>query len=292
MPATPLARPDLDDYIAAEIFDNTTEFITGDRMQRVLLYMAASFPNLLTDGDDTGAAPIPDADSAELFRQLALKANRTELTQGLAGKEPAFKPFTTQELDQDKGAFAGLALRPLLKLLINALPLSADAPYQLTAEAVFAVVQGESGIDITLSDNKQKAVWSSNLQIPANPQRPLAPSDVRVNDTANTLDALLTPGYTTASQYGTIGVPGFPDGTPLSAAGGYVENGRLYATGITGEHAVGTVGVYVLGSGARPDGFPATNDRAFTGPTPIGGTITPGTTVGEPGIIVFTTTSY
>lgn len=102
---------------------------------------------------------------------------------------------------------------------------------------------------------------------------PAAPRSVQVDDTANTMSALLVPGYGALGDYEFFGIPNQLDPVPATTAGGDVQNGRIYARGITGEHGPGTVGIRVAASGARPAGATAVNDRAFTGPAAEAGTI-------------------
>lgn len=120
--ATPLPRPDLEDLTALEIFTNSGGLIDGDKLQRVLLYIIASAPNLLTDGLLTGNAGAPvNVDYLALLRAIQSKAEQSFVVDELTKKENKFTGLLPSELDPTQAAFAGLLLRPLLIKIVNAL---------------------------------------------------------------------------------------------------------------------------------------------------------------------------
>lgn len=231
-------------------------------------------------------APLTVATGTMAYIDLPSDGNHWRVARYDGNPEPAFKGF----YDGDGERYYNLSSDGLVGLqwvVADASTPVPPVPGSVSAAEIFSFLEEGPGITLTLTGNK--IVISTKA---AAPPRPPAPTKVLVDDIGNTLSALLVPGYTTVAEYGSFGSAGFEAPGSAITAGAYIQNGRLYLPGITGPHDIGTVGLYVLGSGARPDGFPATNDRAFTGATATGGTITPGPTAGDPGIIVFTTTSY
>ncbi len=108
---------------------------------------------------------------------------------------------------------------------------------------------------------------------------PAAPTAAVVDDAGNTFSVALVPGYASLADYEVFGVPG-QAGVVSAAAAADVQAGRLYLRGLTGNLAVGAVGVRVAASGNRPAGGSATNATAFTSAdgaaapgTPTGGTV-------------------
>ena len=92
-----LTRPELHDLTSQLITDDFTRQNTAERVRLVFNELIDSTSNLAEDGQPgtgTGPAPTPGT---------------------------AFVPLLASELNNDKSAYAGLALRPLLVKLINAL---------------------------------------------------------------------------------------------------------------------------------------------------------------------------
>lgn len=93
---------------------------------------------------------------------------------------------------------------------------------------------------------------------------PAAPANVSIDDAADTMAMDLVAGFVSIGDYEAYGVTGVPGTVPFTQVGD-VQGGRLVLRGLTGPHDVGTVGVRVAGTGNRPAGAWAMNDRAFTG---------------------------
>lgn len=80
-PIAPQTRPDLADYTRQNVFTNALGQIDGDRLQAVLLYMQASFANLLTDGGFAGQPGTPaNPNYAALLAALAGKTDKDPTT--------------------------------------------------------------------------------------------------------------------------------------------------------------------------------------------------------------------
>ncbi|NML67595.1 hypothetical protein HHL22_20535 [Hymenobacter sp. RP-2-7] len=98
----------------------------------------------------------------------------------------------------------------------------------------------------------------------ASPAQPEAPANGHVDDQGNTLYGDIVPGFPAAADYEVTGVTGFPGVVNLATTGGDVQVGTVYARGITGERALGTVGIRVTASGNRPAGKWLLNTERFT----------------------------
>jgi hypothetical protein len=133
-----------------------------------------------------------------------------------------------------------------------------------TYEQLAALLQEGDGIRLTKVGGKVRI--SSTVQS-ATPlaAAPKAPTDPQVEDTANTFSGLLVPGFPAVGDYEVFGSPAFPGVVNAAAAGGDVQNGRIYSRGLTGSLLVGGGGIRVAASGNRPAGAWLLSDKPFTG---------------------------
>ena len=144
----------------------------------------------------------------------------------------SFTPLLPAEVNDNKSAYAGLALRPLLIALVNGI--------------------GTGTNTVT-------------TQAPATAS-PAAPRAGLVDDTADTFSGLLVPGFPSLADYEVFGVPGQVGIVSAAAASCNIQNSRLIMRGLTGPLPIGIV---VVASGNRQAGASLTNAQAFTGTTVV-----------------------
>lgn len=118
MQGTPLPRPDVEDLINKNVFTNKSGKIDGDLLAKVLQYIQASAPNILTDGL-LGGPGGPNPDYLAVLRALQLKADQSFVVSELGKKEPRFTGLLAQDLQPSKAGFAGLLLYQLLAKIVN-----------------------------------------------------------------------------------------------------------------------------------------------------------------------------
>jgi lysophospholipase L1-like esterase len=105
---------------------------------------------------------------------------------------------------------------------------------------------------------------------------PVAPTNVQVDDAHDLMSVQVVPGYDAYAQYQAF-YPGSKGRVPLNSDIAYQVDNRIFLK-FAGAAAVGEVGIGVAGSGNRPEGAFATNDKVFTGTvvaTPAGDTVAP-----------------
>jgi hypothetical protein len=152
----------------------------------------------------------------------------------------SFTALTANEVNPGKGAYAGLALRPLLIALVNGI--------------------GTGTTTVTTTSPNTAA--------------PKAPTSGVVDDTGDTFSFITNPAYPSFAQYKVNGLPGVTGAVVLDATNSYVSGNRIYIN-VVGAVPKNGLAVYVAGSGTIPDGAPLTNGDAFTGATVV---VTPPTT--------------
>jgi hypothetical protein len=180
--------------------------------------------------------------------------------------------------------------------LLDSLDKLAEAvaePGQLTpptAAQIFPLLQAGTGIEITRS-NTGKILISCTVEAANAPDKPSAPTNGQVDDTADTFSFLANPVFPSFAQYKVAGLPGVTGAVALDATNSYVSGGRIYVK-VVGAVAKGGLAVYVAGSGSVPDGAVLTNDERFTGvapTTPSSGDITVINTQGSESITIIST---
>ncbi|MDF7810494.1 IPT/TIG domain-containing protein [Hymenobacter sp. YC55] len=102
-------------------------------------------------------------------------------------------------------------------------------------------------------------------------QVPAKPTDIRVDDVANTLSAKLVPGYPSLVLYEGFGFPGIAGTVPLTSENAYIQDGYLFMQGLSGPIDIDGAGFRVAANGSQPAGPFATNPRPFTGPAVVPG---------------------
>jgi hypothetical protein len=119
------------------------------------------------------------------------------------------------------------------------------------------------------------------LRNAAGQSAPVAPTNVEVDDTSDTLSGILVPGYPAVADYEVFGSVDFPGVVNASVAGADIQNGRIISRGLKGNILAGGAGIRVAANGSHPAGAWMLNDKAFTGvitpaPTvPTGDTVSP-----------------
>jgi hypothetical protein len=120
--------------------------------------------------------------------------------------------------------------------------------------------------DIELLSQNQANAWLFNYlrELAAKIKTPDAPTEALVDDVSNTFSAKLVPGFPALANYQAF-TPTFPAPFLLSAATGYIQNGRVYVKNIVGPAGIGQVGLSVAASGSRPASMFVLNTEAFSG---------------------------